>query len=59
MTKGSAEQHAHGPVPEQAHVIDGAGARGHARYQAARLQRRACWSVRAGGLGVARQQRDG
>ena len=33
-----AEQRVHRPVPQQAHVIDGVGARGHARDQAADLQ---------------------
>jgi len=33
-----AEQGAHGPVPQQAHVIDAVGARRHARDQAAELE---------------------
>ena len=37
---GPAEQHAHGPVPQQVYVIDGADAPGQARHQAAHLQRR-------------------
>jgi len=34
------EQHVHRPVPQQAHVIDRVGTRGHARDQAADLQGR-------------------
>ncbi len=36
----AAEQRVHRPVPQQAHVIDAVGARGHARDQAADLRRR-------------------
>ena len=34
------EEHVHGPVPQQAHVIDRIGPGGHARDQAADLGRR-------------------